>query len=196
MKNNDYLIPGIASILVAVLSPLYWLFVFSSNEFDSDNYYVSNEFGFTNVLLLLIGILTVYIYHSLRNILHDHHNYRRVDWVLFSMIGICVLFYAGTFLLDLVSIVFGGSVGEAVVPWLWVASIVMFGIVDILLAVMLLTDRHELSGLIIGFAALTLIIGILELSVIFSFAVIFLFPVAALILAAHFLRKPETIEIV
>lgn len=196
MKNNDYLLPGLAAIFLAILMPFYWIYELGSVGFDIESAYASSEFGISNFIFLFTGIISVYIYYSFKRILHDHHNYYQADVLLNIMIGLNIVFHVLVFTLDF-SI--SGSLSETALSltlWLWIGGLIVFGIVDILIAVFLLRASKDLPGLITGFAIMNLIMGIFELSIVFSFAVIFLFPIVALILAVFFLRKPEQVEFV
>jgi len=201
MKSIDYLYPAIAAISVTILSPLYWIFELSKH-FDSSNqdYSVENLFAsdmsLSSFMFLLIGLLSIYIYSGLIRLLHDHYNYKKVDVILMILIFICTIFYFGTFLLETLSFWSGEDINGSIISLLWISCLIAFGIMDILLAIVLLKDSEKLSSLIKGFAIVNLVLGIIEITVMFSFIAIFLFPVATALLAMIFLRKPETIEIV
>jgi len=201
MKSIDYLYPAIAAIAVTILSPLYWIVEFSK-YFDSSNqnYSVENLFAsdmsLSSFIFLFIGLLTIYIYYGLIRLLHDHYYYKKVDVILMILILISIILYFGTFLLEAISFWSGKDINGSIFSLLWISCLIAFGIMDILLAIVLLKDSKKLSSLIKGFAIVSLALGIIEITVMFSFIAIFLFPVATALLAMIFLRKPETIEIV
>lgn len=196
MKNNDYLIPGIAAIAVAILSPLYWLMELSSISTYFSESIAVKELGVSNVLFLAVGLLSIVVYSGLMKLLHDHFNNKKLDIALIGMMVWCVVFYGGTFLLDLLSAYYGGELSTVFIQWLWIGGLIVFGVLDILIAVLILKDSQDLSGLLKSFAIVNLVMGVLELSVIFSLIAIFIFPVVFVILAVGFLRKPEMVEIV
>jgi len=201
MKNNDYLLPGIAAITVAILSPIYWLmefsrgFDFNSQSYSAENLFVS-EMGIPSFMFLLIGFLSIYIYYGLMKLLHDHYNYKKLDVFVTMVIFICIIFYLGTFLLEVYSYWSEEGINQSIITWLWVFCLITFGIIDILLAVVLIKDREELSGYLKAFAIVNLVMGVFELTLFMSYMVIFIFPVVAALLAIIFLKRPETIEIV
>lgn len=196
MKNNDYLLPAIAAITVALLSPLYWVIELSSVSTSFPESLTVKALGLSNVLFLVIGLLSMTVYSGLMKLLHDHFNNKKLDVALISMMVWCAVFYGGTFLLDALSAYYGGELSTVFIQWLWIGGTIVFGVLDILIAVLILKDSQDLSGLLKTFAIVNLVMGICELSVIFALASFIIFPVVFVILAVGFLRKPEMIEIV
>ena len=107
-----------------------------------------------------------------------------------------MLFYGGVVTLAGIAAVVPGIDLAVALPLLSVLCSVAFGVVDIVIAALLLRDRDELPQLLLAFAIVNLIVGLLELTVVLAFAAVVVLPIAVLILAAHFLREPEVIEIV
>jgi len=77
-----------------------------------------------------------------------------------------------------------------------VGGLFLFGVVDLLIGIFLLANATELPSLLKAFAVLSIIQGVLGITVILAALLIFIFPVTLIILALLFLRKPESIEIV
>ena len=196
MKNNDYLLPGIAAIFVAVLFPLSWIIELTSSLTSISEYQFSFRFGASSFLFLIVGLATVYIYYYFMKLLHDHHNYRRADFAFIAMIMLNAIFYFGAFILDITSIWINPLISLAVSSWIFGASIIIFGIIDVLIAVTLLIAHKDLPGKFTVFATINLIMGVFELTFVLSPVVLVLFPVVAILIAFIFLKKPETIEIV
>ena len=196
MKNNDYLLPGLAAIAVAILSPLYWMIELGSISSSFPNSLTVKELGVSNILFLVVGILSIVVYSGLIKILHDHFNNKKLDIALISMMVWCVIFYGGTFFLDALSAYYDGELSVVFIQWLWIGGMIVFGVLDVLIAVLILKDSQELSSLLKSFAIVNLVMGFFELTVIFSIAAIFIFPVVFVILAVGFFRKPEMVEIV
>ena len=199
MKNNNYLLPGITAILLSVLFPIYWIQEITLGAFNDNESYFSNigQLNFSSWVFLSIGLLSIYIYYCFRRILHDQLNFKIIDILLWLMIGISVVFFLGLFLLDVwpASIDSNGllmSMGLTIS----IGSMIIFGLVDITIGIILLRHFDMLPSLLKALAIVSLIQGILELSIIFNFAVIFSFPVYLIILAVYFLRKPEMIEVI
>lgn len=196
MSRHDYLWPAVAAIALAILTPVYWLHALASTGGADLDTYVRAGLGPGDLVFLLIGALSVYVYLSLKRILADHQNYHALDVPIAILVGLCVLFYGGVVTLAGMAAVVPGIDLAVALPLLSVLCSVAFGVVDIVIAALLLRDRAELPQLLLAFAIVNLIVGLLELTVFLAFAAIVVLPIAVLILAAHFLREPEVIEIV
>jgi len=112
------------------------------------------------------------------------------------MIAVNAIYYIGAFILDISSIWIDPIISLTALSWLFGASIIVFGIVDLLIAVTILVGHKDLPGHFTVFAVINLIMGVFELTFILSPIVLVLFPVVAILIAFIFLKKPEMIEIV
>ena len=77
-----------------------------------------------------------------------------------------------------------------------IGAIVILGIIDLLIGILLLAKSTELPTLLKIFAIMSVIQGVLGITVVFAATLIFIFPITMIILAMFFLRKPESLEIV
>jgi hypothetical protein len=77
-----------------------------------------------------------------------------------------------------------------------IGAIVILGIIDLLIGILLLAKSTELPTLLKIFAIMSVIQGVIGITVVFAAMLIFIFPITMIILAMFFLRKPESIEIV
>ncbi len=189
LMYKDYLYPGIAAIALAVLFPTYWLleldFTFSTGARRV-------AFGSMDFLYLAVGLLAAYVWWGLRRVLVEQNAYRGADSLLIMIVVLNLLLTGLMFSAGLIeplntdAFVIGGTA----------LSLVLFGVLDIVLAVILLRDSRELPGLVKVFAVANLIHGICEVTILMSWAVIFLYPVTVVILAVLFLRRPEEVEFV
>lgn len=196
MENNDYFWPAIAALALAVLFPAYWtLEVFAGGmELGLSN--MIRGFRPIDVLFLVIGALMIYGYHSFRRQLNDYHNYRRIDVLLIIMMCGCALFHFGGFALHIVLSLLAPEYLQLALTVFGLGCILLFGVIDIVIAVFLLRDSAQLPDLVRMFAIVNLVMGIVEVTILFSFSVIVIFPIALLMLALNFIRKPEVIEFV
>ncbi len=200
MINTDYMRPGLAAITLAILFPAYWLHAvtvgdFSPSVFDND---IILRLTAADWLFLLIGVLLVYIYFSFKRILVDHHNFHGIDLLVTLFVCISIIFYGGFFLIDVLAVVLGEgaqSILVAIGSILLIGGGIIYGVIDILIGVMLLRDSDQRPGLLKIFALATLIMGLFEVMFL-SVMSIFIYPVAMIILAVYFLRKPEILEVV
>lgn len=196
MKNNDYLLPGISAIVLAFLFPLSWLSLAGTDFSNIENIQYEAQLGGTSLLFLIVGIISIFVYYSLMKILHDHYNYRKADFILITTIIVQGIYTFGSFAIEVSGIWLDPIVTGQLLGWLFMASLVTFGIIDIVMGIVLIVARDQIRNRIIAFAILNLIMGVCELSIILSPVVLLLFPVICLILAFTFLAQPEEIEIV
>lgn len=205
MKNNEYLLPALASIAVAILFPIYWGSQLLMSHASLRETYDANlmSLDFSDALYLLIGVLAIYVYLSLKRILSDQLNYRGLDFLLIIMIALCAIVYIGALGFDLAIYLADRRIGvinlDAILSSSFMVNIggmIIFGIVDILIGIILLRRLNEIPSLLKIFAVITLIQGVFEITIVFSFTTIFIFPLSMLVLAAYFMKKPEIIEVV
>ncbi|MCJ8319053.1 MAG: hypothetical protein MJK12_05440 [Colwellia sp.] len=199
MKNNNYLLPGVTAILLAVLFPIYWIQEIILGTYNDNESYFSTmgQLSFSSWVFLSIGLLSIYIYYCFKRILHDQLNFKSIDVLLWLMISTSMVFFLGLFLLDVwPASADSNELRMSLTYTISIGSMIIFGLVDITIGIILLRHFDMLPNLLKAIAIVSLIQGIFELSIIFNFAVIFIFPVYLIILAVYFLRKPEMIELV
>ena len=202
MQNKDYLLPGVAAIFVAVISPIYWLGMAASVG-DSDVLWQDMmSLGFSDILFASILLLTIYIYLNLKNILNEQLNFNHIDLLVWIYAAINIL-WVSTLLLDVASAVLPENIVSQnegtflnIGLSIGVGAIVILGIIDLFIGILLLAKSTELPTLLKIFAIMSVIQGVLGITVVFAATLIFIFPITMIILAMFFLRKPESLEIV
>jgi len=202
MQNKDYLLPGVAAIFVAVISPIYWLGMAASVG-DSDVLWQDMmSLGFSDILFASILLLTIYIYLNLKNILNEQLNFNHIDLLVWIYAAINIL-WVSTLLLDVASAVLPENIVTQnegtflnIGLSMGIGAIVILGIIDLLIGILLLAKSTELPTLLKIFAIMSVIQGVLGITVVFAATLIFIFPITMIILAMFFLRKPESLEIV
>ena len=202
MQNKDYLLPGVAAIFVAVISPIYWLGM-SPSVGDYDILWQDmKSLGFSDILFASILLLTIYIYLNLKNILNEQLNFNHIDLLVLIMVAINIL-WMSTLFLDVASAVLPENIVTQnegtflnIGLSMGIGAIVILGIIDLLIGILLLAKSTELPTLLKIFAIMSVIQGVLGITVVFAATLIFIFPITMIILAMFFLRKPESIEIV
>ena len=202
MQNKDYLLPGVAAIFVAVISPIYWIGM-SSSVGDYDLLWQDMmSLGFSDILFASILLLTIYIYLNLKNILNEQLNFNHIDLLVLIMVAINIL-WMSTLFLDIASAVLPENIvtqnKDAFLKInlsVSIGAIVILGIIDLLIGILLLAKSTELPTLLKIFAIMSVIQGVIGITVVFAAMLIFIFPITMIILAMFFLRKPESIEIV
>lgn len=202
MQNKDYLLPGVAAILLAVLSPIYWLGMIPSVGNYDILWQDMKSLGFYDILFASILLLTIYIYLNLKNILNEQLNFNHIDLLVWIYAAINIL-WVSTLLLDVASAVLPENIVSQnegtflnIGLSIGVGAIVILGIIDLLIGILLLAKSTELPTLLKIFAIMSVIQGVIGITVVFAATLIFIFPITMIILAMFFLRKPESIEIV
>jgi len=202
MQNKDYLLPGVAAIFVAVISPIYWIGM-SSSVGDYDILWQDMmSLGFSDILFASILLLTIYIYLNLKNILNEQLNFNHINLLVLIMVAINIL-WMSTLFLDIASAVLSENIvtqnKDAFLKInlsVSIGAIVILGIIDLLIGILLLAKSTELPTLLKIFAIMSVIQGVLGITVVFAATLIFIFPITMIILAMFFLRKPESLELV
>jgi|TARA_B100000809_G_C14847987_1_gene427235 hypothetical protein len=202
MENKDYLFPGVAALLLAVIHPIYWLGV---SPLVGDNNLLWQDIsslGLYDVLFASIVLLNIYIYLNLKNILNEQLNFNHIDLLVMVMVTINAL-WLSTLFLDVASVVLPDSLVTQnkniflnIYLSVGIGSIIIIGIVDLLIGILLLMKLNEAPTLLKIFAIMSVIQGVVGMTVFFAGILIFIIPVTFIILAMFFLRKPESIEIV
>lgn len=199
--KNDYLLPGIAAIFLAIIFPT--VVVFEALNFGDGDWKGAligiSDWGFSEVMMIVIGLLCVFVVFNFKKILNEQLNFKSIDTPLLILIGISIVFH-------ILLVIFEGFVSfagqganetmESIVTGVTFACLIAFGVIDIVIGIILLTKGNELPSILKVLAVISIIQGIFELSVILFFLVILTFPIYMIILAIYFLRKPETIEVV
>ena len=205
MNENRYLLPALSSIALAILFPLYWIVMFVRTD-KSRGVELYNDLvglNFADGVFLLIGILMVYVYLSLKNFLNERYGFSDANIPLTLLMISAAVYIFGSLAVD----TFMHFVGSQLhLPWhkavldgntiALLVSTVIFGALDMLLGIILFIKARKFSAVLMAFAILTAIQGLFELTVFLSPAVFVIYPLALTVLAVMFLRQPETLEIV
>ena len=202
MQNKDYLLPGVAAILLAVATPIYWLGM-SPSVGDYDILWQDMlSLGFYDILFASCLLLNIYIYLNLKHILNEQLNFNHIDLLVLIMVAINTL-WLGTLFLDVASTVLPDNIvtqnKDAFLKInlsVSIGAIVILGIIDLLIGILLLAKSTELPTLLKIFAIMSVIQGVIGMTVFLSVTLIFIFPITMIILAMFFLRKPESLELV
>lgn len=205
MFNSNYLKPGAAALVLAAAFPLYWLYVMQMAGSDMQEAYYDNvlRLDSSDLVYLGLGALEIYVLQSLRRLLHDHHNFRGLDALLTLLIANAVLFYFVQLGMDAGLHFYGGQLDsantQAILELGWfgnIAGVMIFGALGSIASIILLRSGLELTPLLTLFAYVNLLCSLFQLTFVFSFMTIILLPLSMLVLAAHFVQKPEMIEVV
>ncbi|GAA4360675.1 hypothetical protein [Kangiella marina] len=196
--KRDYLLPGIASIVLAILFPVYWaLLIYSRLDSAHPLTIFEPKLDGYSGLFLLIGAISVYLYIYFKKILHEQLNFKSIDVLLTLIIINSVIFFGGIFLSDVLA---NFGLAEAWtttgVHILSISCMIIFGILDVIIGIILLANYRNIPAYLSILAAISILLGLFEVSVSFSAATIVIYPLYLVFLSIYFLRKPETIEVV
>mgnify|MGYP000845545981 FL=1 len=208
MKNTDYLLPALAAVAVAILFPVYWIgqmpmgIGMEGADMVAGLFIHISTLDLSDVLFLVLGLLTMYVYFKLIHLLNDQLNYSSLNIVIWIIIALNAIFtgtlvldlYASTMSADTLASNEGYLVGSAMT--IAAGSMILFGILDIILGIALLRAAVPVPSVLKIFAVIAIIQGVFEVSLFLSFMTLFIFPLAMIILAAAFMRNPDSIEVV
>lgn len=201
MKSNFYQWAGMAALALAILFPIYWLGVFGLAIDNYENGFLENitTLDAWDVLFVIIGALEVFVYLALRQSFKDQIEGGLAAVALLVMAALVALFHL-TVVVDIsLSLGLLASYSDGLIEFVLIASLVilfLYAAVAFVFAIALLLRFAELSMLMKVFACGVLIMAVFQFTVILGIANIFLFPVLMLLIAVHFWRGEQTVEVV
>lgn len=200
MNTSTQKLFGIAALALAVLFPIYWInaigFAFDVGEMSYREDFTTLDVW--DLIFLIIGLLEITVYVGLRNYFKDQINGGFAGVLLLIMAGLIALTHA-TLLIDLTVGLGLFDATPGFLDTIAIGSILVLGLYAVTLfalAIALLVRFPELPTLIKIFAALALITAGSQITIVFSFANIILFPILMLIVAFHFLLGDNNVEVV
>ncbi|RUO39453.1 hypothetical protein CWE22_09130 [Pseudidiomarina aestuarii] len=201
MKSNFYQWASMAALALAILFPIYWLGVFGLAIDNYESGFVDNitTLDAWDVLFVIIGALEVFVYLALRGSFKHQIEGGLAAVALLVMAALVALFHL-TVVVD-ISLSMGllANYSEGLIEFVLIASLVilfLYAAVAFVFAIALLLKFAELSMLMKVFACGVLIMAVFQFTVILGIANIFLFPVLMLLLAVHFWRGEQIVEVV
>lgn len=200
MNTSTQKLFGIAALALAVLFPIYWInaigFAFDVGEMSYREDFTTLDAW--DLVFLIIGLLEITVYVGLRNYFKDQINGGLAGVLLLIMAALIALTHA-TLLIDLTVGLGLFQASPSFLDTIAIGSILVLGLYAVTLfalAIALLVRFPELPTLIKIFAALALITAGSQITIVFSFANIILFPILMLIVAFHFLLGDNNVEVV
>jgi len=203
MQNNNYLFPSIAALILATIFPIYWFGQISFGMPSIEAALMENvsTINFSDAIFLAIGLLSIYVYLNLRKILNEQLNFKST--LLLALVIGAHAIHILTLGLDLTAVTMtqqGLHENRGVFIGIGLAALfagnIMFGLLDILIGAVLLKNADNPPTLVKIFALITLIQGVMGISIVFSAATLMSFPLSLIVLTGYFLKKPTTIEVV
>ncbi len=204
--NNQYIKPAIATLLLAIVFPIYWSSAFYSASFNNDIFaFIKADMmtlGFSDLMFVIIGALEVYVYLSLSKALKVQLNSRFASILLIVMAIASALFH-GTVIFDVALAMTSdalpsSSIDSIVAVGLFsgIAALVLLAFSTFICSIVILINHQQISSMLKVFSVLLLVVSILQITVIFSAFNLLLFPFTLAMLAVYFVKEPDTLEIV
>ncbi|MAD77474.1 MAG: hypothetical protein CML20_22350 [Rheinheimera sp.] len=204
MTKQDYFLPGIAALLLAVLFPSYWLYAFSIGTENFMAVYRADllSLSLSDLVFVLIGVLEVYIYLCLRRSFAERLSSGSAAVLLLIMALLVTLFHA-TVLIDITLSIIGSGLTDQTIETISEFTIIgalgvlfAYGLVGFILSIVLLLNRTGAPSLLKYFAVVLMVCCLLQFTVILSPLNVFVFPVGLLILAFYFVKPAQQLELV
>ena len=200
LDDNRFTLPGWVAVAQAILFPVAFAIgiierIVGKAAFD----YEGPVLGPSEFLWIAFSIMGVYTLSMFRRLLKQRYSFLAIDTLLVLNIWWIIVFQVISLVLTL-GFFLGRPVPEIVTAIVFgsfaVISMVSVGILDILIGIRLLRDKDQFSEMIRAFAYVSLVAGILEVSVFLSPLALFLVPVSLVILALIFLRDRKDVQFV
>lgn len=200
MEENKYKLAGWLAVAQAVMFPVAIVIGIVEAIVAGGLLGVRRPFiGPSDLLMVVFTAIAVYTLLMFRKLLHERYNCHDLDLLIIISIWWAIVFQAIGLGLNLLAMIFWpiSTVVMAVIFLVFMtAAMVTIGIVDILIASRLLQIKDSLGEYVRGFAYVTMVAGICEVSVLFSPLSVVLIPVSAVILALVFFRDRQEVEFV
>ena len=201
MGENRYALAGWLAIAHAALLPL----AIGVGFFEEIIVYAraraphAPQFGLSDILSMISIVFIIYALWIFRRLLNERYNYHGINTlIVFSIVWVIVFTLANIVIQSIIALMW--PVEELTMllvfaPFFALAMITV-GVIDIIIAVRLLRVKEKLNDLIVAFAYITLIAGLMEVTVLLSFLSLILVPVSSVILGMVLLREKEAVEFV
>jgi len=200
MNSNKYNLAGWVAIGQTAMFPLVFgvgiiQSIIARKAFD----YSGPSVGPSDLLAIALLAMSIYTIYMLRELLHDHFDYHGIDtlvtlaiwWIVISQLG-------GIGLKVLMMIIWPMSALGFLILWgSWMAfAMITIGVIDIMIGIKLTRQGNVFGDKIKAYAYVTLIAGVLEVTVIGTFLALILVPISSIILAMIFFQQKEEVEFV
>lgn len=202
MKESNFFYHGITALLFAVLFPVYWVWI-AALGFDFEFSEIATGLTADYFVWILLGLMTLFVYLGLKQSLIERHNYSRLNLPIHLAIASTLTIYGGLAGLEFIAVMIGVDASQSTantiigaMTFIFFSGLIVQGLIDIIIGIILLRDAQELPNTLRIFAIITLISGILGITVIFALATVLTVPLATLVLGIYFMRQPEMIDVV
>ena len=199
MNQNRYSLAGWVAIAQAVVFPLAFFMAIAQGLIGVALFgYHGPSFGPSDMLFMLFTVMWAYTLWMFRVYLNERYGYHDLDFLITAAICVTILLQMASF--GLRGIAFGlapiaGPVFMVLHLMFAAFAMITAGVLDILIAVKLLQIRPGANDLLKAFAYITMAVGVLEVTVVFSPLALVLVPAYCVILGMIFLGKQEEVQL-
>ena len=199
MTEKSYTIAGWLSIALAVFLPLMFAFGLAETFIGKHMMGIDDPgLSLEDLSTVLIAAVIIFVLMMLKKLLNSRYEYSRADrsinaaiiwYIVFTIASFGMIFFADTTwpAPDMRSLI-------ALIAF-WTISMTSAGVVEIFLGLRLLQIKERKNELIRVFAYVTLVMGVLELTVVLSPLALVLMPVWCVTAAMVFFREKDEEQI-
>lgn len=191
---------GVLAIVLAILFPVYWIDSIGLAIDDAEMAFANDMLALTgrDLLFLIIGVLEVAVYCGLSIHFRSQINGGWASKILLVMAGLVVIFHT-SLIVDLLAEFGLWQPSENMLGLIVLAASIILGLFSfamLALGVVLLAQFIHLPTLLKLFAVVAVVAAVAQISVVFAFANLLLFPLLMLIASFHFLLGETHVEVV
>jgi len=200
MHENRFSTAGWVSIAAAVIFPLAFI-IEGIHEVvlelgDTD---IPVGIGPADFLFLLFAALSVYVFKTFKSLMFESYSFKEIGTIININIFWHLVFFGGSFVIELLlgTVWPQNDLGLPLVLLVfWVMGIAVFGIIDLIIGIILLRQRHRFRMPVKVFAYFSIAVGFFEATVILSPLTLVLVPASFVAMAFVLLQKVEDLEFV
>lgn len=200
MNENRYNMAGWLAIAGAIIFPLSIGIGIIQDLIGAAAFgYQGPSFGPGDLLMIVFTGISIYVLVMFRRLLHDHYQFHELDLLITIAIIWSVIIQVASIAMGVISFILWPR-SETIVIAMHIAFMILFmltaGIIDIIFAIKLFKITDRASNLVKVLAYLTVIAGILEVTVILSPLALFLVPASFIVYGLIFLKANQEVEFV
>jgi len=200
MNENRYNVAGWLAIAGAIIFPLTIGISIVQSLIGAATFgYRGPNFGPSDILMMIFTGISIYVLVMFRRLLHDHYEFHELDILITIAIIWSVIIQIATTGLKIAFFALW-PLPETVVIVTQISFFALFmisaGIIDIIFAVKLFKITDSASHLVKTLAYLSVISGVLEVTVILSPLALFLVPASFIVYGLIFLRANQEVDFV
>lgn len=200
LDENRFTLPGWIAVVQAIIFPVAIALGFIEGVIGKEAFdYRGPILGPSDFLTVIFSAMSVYTLTMFRKLLKEHYDFHKIDTLLIISIWWVILFQVFSLALGILYVVLdpvSDLVTGIVLGTFAGIAMITIGVIDILIGIWMLREKEQFSDLIKGFAYVTLIAGICEVSLLLVPIAMLLVPVSLVLMGLVFLRDKKEIQFV